>query len=299
MNKTNINYPHPVLSSANEDYINSSFELVINGDPCVEGDDVVIDISYELICDGLQNYISARKAQVVVYLDSSVSEYRKMQAFPFDNNQMKIRINKNDINRMLTVKGYILAAEPTTMFPLPEHNKKIFGAFPFNLRKGDILGLATHFYNIPLDSYDPLVDRPSIFAIRKQNERPKEEVSADYSGGKITIWLNEDTHNKFEKLYSAPETRGFLSSFFATPVLVDVLHYIKNMSEEDRSLCENKKWYQVISHRLKELKIDLLAEESMTKVANLVLPHVFPSSIEAMTNVFTATVLKGGERNEA
>ena len=61
---------------------------------------------------------------------------------------------------------------------------------------------------------------------------------------------------------------------------------------------ENKKWYQVIDHRLNELKIDLSNEVSMTKVANLVLPHIFPSSIESMTNVFAAAVLKGGERNE-
>lgn len=299
MNKTNINYPHPVLSSTNEDYINSSFDIVINGDPFVDGDDAVIDISYELICDGLREFIAAKKAMVAVYLDSSVAEYRKMQAFPFDENQMQIHINKNDINRTLTVKGYIVAAEPTYSFSLPEHNKEVFGTVPFNLRKGDILGLATHSYNIPLDSYDPLADRPSIFAIRKQTERPKEEVSADYSGAKITIWLNEDTHKKYETLYKAPETRGFLSSFFAAPVLVDVLYYIKNMSDEERSLNENKKWYQVIDHRLNELKIDLSTEVSMTKVANLVLPHIFSSSIESMTNVFAAAVLKGGERNEA
>lgn len=299
MNKTNINYPHPVLSSTNEDYLNSSFDIIINGDPFVEGDDAVIDIAYELVCDGLKEFISLKNAMVAVYLDSSVAEYRKMQAFPFDKTQMQIHINKNDINRSLQIKGYIVAAKATNSFSLPEHNKEIFGTVPFTLRKGDILGLATHSYNIPLDSYDPLADRPSIFAIRKQTERPKEEISADYSGAKITIWLNEDTHKKYETLYKAPETRGFLSSFFAAPVLVDVLYFMKNMSEEERLVNETKKWYQVIDHRLNELKINLAAEVSMTKVANLVLPHIFSSSIESMIDVFAAAVLKGGERNEA
>lgn len=299
MNKTNINYPHPVLSSTNEDYLNSSFDIIINGDPFVEGDDVVIDIAYELVCDGLKEFISLKNAMVAVYLDSSVAEYRRMQEFAFDKTQMQIHINKNDINRSLQIKGYIVAAKATNSFSLPEHNKEIFGTVPFTLRKGDILALATHSYNIPLDSYDPLADRPSIFAIRKQTERPKEEISADYSGAKITIWLNEETHKKYETLYKAPETRGFLSSFFAAPVLVDVLYFMKNMSEEERLVNETKKWYQVIDHRLNELKINLTAEVSMTKVANLVLPHIFSSSIESMTNVFAAAVLKGGERNEA
>ena len=254
MNKSNINYPHPVLSIANDDYV------------------------------------------VVVFMDSVVAEYRHMESFPADKTTMRVTINRGDINRVLQIKGFIIASEEITQFTLPEHNKEHF-RFPIAIRKGDILGIATHSFNVPLESYDPLADRPSIFSIRKQSENPKEEVSADFSESKIIIWLNEETHQKYRTLYQAPDARGVLSAFFAAPVLVDALYYIKNMSEDERLIYEDKKWFQVINHRLKELKIDLEMEGSMTKVANMILPRIFSSSVESLTQLCNE-LLKGGERNE-
>lgn len=297
MNKTNINYPHPVLSSANEDYIESSFDIMLVEEPCIEGNNAVINIAYSLVCSGLSNLIASGDAQVVIYMDSTVAEFRQMKAFDNDKTEMKIEINRNDVNRSLQVKGYIIAAKPIKSFSLQEHNKAFFGTVPFSLRKGDIMGLATHSFNIPLESYDPLADRPSIFSIRKQTQRPKEEVSSDFSGQKITIWLNEETHNKYRTLYVAPDTRGVLSAFFAAPVLVDALYFMKNMSEEERIEYESKKWYQVINHRLQELKLDINSEVSMTKIANLILPRIFSSSVEALTQLCEA-LLKGGEKDE-
>ena len=100
--------------------------------------------------------------------------------------------------------------------------------------------------------------------------------------------MNADSYDKYQKLYEAPDVRGVLASFYAAPVLVDVLNYIKNMSEEERITASEKKWYQVIQFRLKELNIDLESEISLTKVANQILPHVFTSSVESLTQLCKA-----------
>lgn len=84
---------------------------------------------------------------------------------------------------------------------------------------------------------------------------------------------------------------------FATPVLVDALYFIKNMTDEERMDYESKKWYQVINHRLQELKINISSEVSMTKIANLILPRIFSSSVEELTSLCDA-LLKGGEKDE-
>lgn len=297
MKITNINYPHPVLDASNSDYIGSSFDISLETDPTVTNSSILIDVSYSLECEGLRELIESGKAEVAIYLDCSVAEFRRIDTFSSSNTRMQIQINKSDVNRSIQLKGYIIAHNSIPSFVLPEHNKEIFASVPFSVRKGDILAIAMHSYNIPLDSYDPLADRPSIFAIRKQTERPKEEISADFSGQKITIWLNAETHEKYSKLYEAPETRGFLSSFLAAPILVDVLYFIKNMSEEDKVDYETKKWYQVIEKRLNDLRIDLGAEDSMAKIANLILPRLFSTSIDSMMVVFKA-LLKGGDSDE-
>lgn len=289
MNRTNINYPHPVLSSLNKDYIDSSFDISIVDDAIEEDENkATIKVNYALNCPGLQEMIADGRAKVVIYLESVIAEFRRMFEFASDKNELVIEIKKVELNRMLLLRGYIIANENIDSFALDEHNKKIFGRVPFTLRFGDIIGIATHHYNIPLNSYDPLADRPSIFRIRKQTTRPNEEVSADFSQDKIVIFLNADSYDKYQKLYEAPDVRGVLASFYAAPVLVDVLNYIKNMSEEERITASEKKWYQVIQFRLKELNIDLESEISLTKVANQILPHVFTSSVESLTQLCKA-----------
>lgn len=299
MKKTNVNYPHPVLSASNEDYLNSSFDIAFLNDPQIEGDTITLSMEYALSCPSLENYVSTGGAKIVVYIESPVAEYREMFSFDTTENARIITINKNDVNRKLEIKGYLIATKSLTPFKLPEHNKELVGEIPFNIRPGDILAVSEHFFNIPIEMYDPLADRPSIFSIRQQFDHPNEEVMVDFlSDQKIKILLNTDTYEKYRKLYEAPEVRTILASFFAAPVLVDVLGYMKNANDEDLEALQDKKWFAVINSRLLALNINLKNEESMTRVANQVLPHVFKMSVESFGQLFDALIPAGGENNE-
>lgn len=289
MKKTNINYPHPVLSGANEDYVNCGFDISLIDDPTINGDVAIINLSYSLICDGLKKLIDMDCASVTLYLESVASEYRNIFRFDIDKTTISITINKNYLSNNLQIRGYIVANTEMRAFSLPEHNKEVLGDIPYEVRPGDILAISEHFFSIPLDTYDPLADRPSIFSIRRQpDEGSQKEISVDFlSHPKITIYLGKELFEVYRKLYDAPEARMFLASFFATPVLVDVLSFIKNASEDEKESLTNLKWYQVLQARLKELKIELSEEISLTYVANSVLPHVFKSNIEQFTKVFS------------
>ena len=81
-------------------------------------------------------------------------------------------------------------------------------------------------------------------------------------------------------------------------VLADVLSHLKNATDEDLDSVSDKKWFSVIQARLNALKIDLKKEDSMTKVANQVLPHIFKTSLDSMKQVFDALIPHGGETNE-
>ena len=78
----------------------------------------------------------------------------------------------------------------------------------------------------------------------------------------------------------------FLATLFAAPVLVDVLSYIKHADQDAIDSISHLKWYQVLTSRLIELKIDLSKEDSMTKIANVILPHIFKTNIEQFKIVF-------------
>lgn len=299
MKKTNINYPHPVLSASNEDYIDCFFDLGIINEPQIEGNTITLSVSYELSCTSLEKLIASGDACAVVYVESVVAEYRKIFRFSPQNNELTILIDKNLVNQKIDVRGNIIALKPLSPFKFPEHNKELLGDVPFDINPGEILAISEHFYSIPVDTYDPLADRPSIFSIRQQNDNPNEDISVDiFSDHKIRILLNKETYEKYRKLYEAPEVRTVLASLFAVPVLVDVLSYVRNASAEDLESISNRKWYTVICSRLSALNIDLHAESSMTKVANLVLPHVFKTSVESFTQVFDALLPSGRINNE-
>lgn len=296
MKKSNINYPHPVLSAANEDYLNCTFDVVFDNDPVIQGELAVIELSYNLECDGLSKMITNGDAKVVLYLESVESEYRKIFVFKPDSTSMIVKENKNLFGKNLQVRCYITAAKDISPFSLPEHNKELFGLIPFNVKRGDVLAISENLYNIPLENYDPLLDRPSIFSVRRQTENPKEEIMVDFvTHDKITIFLNNEIFEKYDELYRASEIRMFLASLFAAPVLVDVLSYIKHADQDMLDSVLDKKWYQVLKSRLSELDIDLAKEDSMTKVANMVVPHIFKQNIEQFKVVFKNSLPMSGD----
>lgn len=298
MRKTNINYPHPVLSASNDDYLNSSFDLMFEQEPTVEGMSLRVDLKYELNCDGLSSLIENEDAYVVIYFECSQSEFRHIEKFKKNERVKTFNINKNELGNVLDVKCYIIAQKDIQFFKLEEHNQSLFGDFPFNIKRGDILAITESYYRIPIENYDPLADRPSIFSIRKQTDHPNEEISVDFlSHPKITIFLNEETFAKYEEIHKAPETRGILASLFAIPVLVDVLSYMKNATDDEIDNISQNKWYQVLTTRLTELKIDLQHSDSMTQIANSIIPHVFKSNLDQFKKVFENIIgSDGGEQ---
>lgn len=297
MRKTNVNYPHPLLNGANEDYINSSFDIVLSQEPSIEGDIATIVVEYDLDCAGLKQLLLKEFAKVVVYLESVEAGYRKIEIFDIDKTKKTISINKNFLNNMVQIRGYITAAKDIFPFKLNEHNKDLFGDVPFKIRKGDILAISNNFFNIPLRNYDPLVDKPSIFSIRRQIDRPNEEIRVDFlENEKITIFLNNETYKKYETLKDDKKMRTLLATFFAVPVLVDVLCYLKNATDDELETISQKKWYQVINSKMLAFDISLNEETSMSRVANIILPHIFATYIDDLTGAFEEQLgISGGE----
>lgn len=290
MKKTNINYPYPVLSAANDDYINCSFNIGFLQEPFMQGSEAVIEMSYALNCDGLNKMIQGGNAKVVLYLESVETEYRKI--FEFDNETQKCLVteNKSMLSKNLQARGYIVSKCNNKCFRMAEHNTDLFGDIPFSIRCGDILAISKDFYNIPIKDYDPLAERKSIFSIRRQTSQPTEEILINLRNPKITILLNDELYEQYNRLNEAPETRTILASLFAIPALVDVLSVVKNAGTDDLEEYANYKWYDVLNSRLKELKIELQNEESMIRVANLVIPHFFKQGVDKFEYLFNESI---------
>jgi hypothetical protein len=289
MKRTNVNYPYPVLNSSNEDYIDCSFNIISQDEIIINGDNLEFSVEYELASNGLKELIDNEKAKVVLYCESVEAEYRKIKYYEQGSTCIKLSIDKNDLSKNLEIRGYIIATSNIYPFRLDEHNHDLFGGVPFKIGNGDILAISNDFIQVPIKYYDPLANRPSIFSIRR-GTNPDQEIAIDVSTDKITILLYDDIYNSYFDCNQEPKIKTIISSMFATSVLVDVLSFIKHCSADDLEDIKDKKWYQVISSRLETLEINIASEDYMTKVANLVLPHVYKSFVDSVKNTFEGLI---------
>ena len=284
MKKVSLNYPYPVLNDSNEDFIDCLFNITL-GEANTIGNSFALPFSYTLVCPSIEKRIQSGKAKVVLYIESSETQYRRTESFESSEKTVNITIGKSVLGNEIRIKGFVVSLEEIFPYMPEERNIELFGDVPFRVGKNEYLAISNDKYTIPVETYDPLADRPSIFSIRKSNS--DEEIEIDYSQNKITIYINEELHALYKKYYEAPENRVILASFFATPALEDVLSMMKMSSPEDLEIEYGKlKWYQVIKSKLAEKKIDLSKEDSLVKISNMLLPHVFRSNVEEFGNMY-------------
>ena len=285
MRKISYNYPHPVLNDSNDDFDeNCSFNIDLEN-AYVYGEEFVLPFSYMLVCPSIENMIRNGDAVVVIQFESTETSFRDVVRFGATEKTVEYRIPRSSLGSETTVKGFVVSLKDVYPYQPPERNIDVFENIPFRIHKNDILAISNDKLSVPVETYDPLADRPSIFSIRKTDR--DEEIEIDYRQQKITIWINKELHNVYSKYYKAPENRVLLSSFFAVPALEDVISMLKTYSKLERDQEFGKyKWYQVIKSRLSAEKIDLDKEDSIIKIADRLLPHVFKSNVEEFGNMY-------------
>ena len=291
MKKTNIGFPYPVLSSDNNDYIDSSFSIEGMMEPEIDNGTIRIPLKYYLNSNGLVGMVKDRKAQVIIYCESPNSSFRKIERYDFNTDDIVLEIAASDLSQLLKIKGMIISNDFYDDFCFEEHNKELFGNFKFKINKGDILAIS-NLFEVELDSVDPLANKPSVFSIRP-DDNAKDAIRVDYQDVKIDIFLQREIYDQYQELRDEPALRTVLASYFVLPALVEVLCFIKNGVSDDDEDIKSKPWYISIANRLKTLKIDLKDQVSMTTVANKILTDIVQETMNGLKHI-KENVLTGG-----
>lgn len=285
MRKVSYNYPYPVLNDSNDDFSESCSFNIDLGSAYVYGEEFVLPFSYSLVCPSIEDMIRNGEAEAVIQLESPETSFRDVVRFGPSEKIMEYRTSRSNLGSETSAKGFVVSLKDIYLYQPPERNVEMFENVPFRIHRNDILAISNDKLSIPVESYDPLADRPSIFSIRKTDR--EEEIEIDYRQPKITIWINKELYNTYSEYYKAPENRVLLSSFFAVPALEDVISMLKMYSRQDRDQEFGKyKWYQVIKSRLSAENLDIDKEDSIIKIANRLLPHVFKSNVEEFGNMY-------------
>ena len=146
-----MQYPHPVLSEANKDFINSSFQTELMSLDEKDRDNLALKIKYNLICNGLKNLIDLGDALVIARITCKRTSYRDYLILDKEEGTI-LKIPKRKISDDVEIEPWILAANKIDNYQLEEFNRDYFSGLKFQIQKGTILATAPG-YKIRLDSF--------------------------------------------------------------------------------------------------------------------------------------------------
>ena len=195
-----LQYPHPVLSDVNKDFVNSIFQTELVSLDEKDRDNLIFKMKYNLQCKGLEELIKLNDAEVIVRITCKRTSYREYKTLDKEKESV-LRIPKKNVSDEIEIEPWILASKDIGNYKLNEFNSNYFAGLKFQIKKGNILATAPG-YKIRLDSFVEKALKGIVNIVPAEIESLKvaypknncEEVSiSDY----ITIFLPNEECNKY------------------------------------------------------------------------------------------------------
>ena len=287
MQKTNFDFPHPVLFEGNDDYINSAFSITTE-DVSEDGQDFLLLITYTLTSKGLSELVSKNKAAVVVKIESSFASFRRIEIFDCDKTQKEISIKRNLVAKDLVITAQIVANEKINNFLLEEHNKDYF-AVPYTIEFGEVLAYEPG-HKLYLDASELERSVSSIITIA-ENDFSKDFIIVDLNDDhKIKVFLDKDSYGAYWNLRAKQELKKYVAGVVVMPALNEAIDKIKSnlLDGESDQLLADKTWHRVIKKKIieKGIEEDDIPMESTVKLSNLLLGNIINSSLLSLDETF-------------
>jgi len=290
-NKT-TEYPRPVLNEYLRDFVESRFEIC---DPIIEetSSHLILHLSYELVCPGLEKLIADGYAKVLVRITCNRTFYREVMDLK-PGETAEVKIEKRKVTESLYIQGIIVSTQSFSNYKLEEFNKRYFGNVPFNIRKGDVLAnepgldiklntiLEKNAAGIVQIGVDPTISSMKVTYGSLEETDPK---LTNY----IVVWLPDKEYALYSSLTNKRHLKfgieRFLHASLFLPAVVEAISLLKREEELDESEVEvhyiGTIWANSILDALKKNGVEELLSTTKTDVelANLILGDVVSDAL--------------------
>jgi len=258
-------FPHPVLTSFGEDYVEGKF--TVNLDVNISSNRYTLEGEIEVECSDIENLISSGKAEYGIHVECPLTCFRLFEKSSDTLIDFSIQNDKLDGN--VEVSTFIYATQEINHYSSKLFND-IFEDYSFTLEPGDIIAVGRQFDFEAEKNLDPIGKTPSIFSVQP-NEREENPPTLDVetNSEKIIIYLDEDSFENYNYLKENQFLPHVFASFLAVPVLTEIFQDIKDNEESAKTNYRSRRWYRVLTERLKELGMDLEEGYEIDKPASL------------------------------
>lgn len=242
-------YPHPVLTNYSNDFIDSEFTVDVKQEKV--GEALSIHFKVNLNNEQLKEMIKKQLATLVFHVENPITCYRKI--FKSWEEELSIKIPYEKLNERISVCTFIVSNTDISIYSNKNFNPD-YENISFDVKKGNILGIAPQI-KIHIDKErDQLKKIPSIFSIIKIDDPDLKTMKIEIASERIKLFLGKVVFEKYQQLSMNVNYLPILHLGLVFPALVYALDAIQYDGIEDY---EEQRWFRSIKKNMTRNGVDL------------------------------------------
>lgn len=288
-------YPYPVLTYYSDDYVDSSFDTII--DPTKDGYNIRINFLADMNNSELNYYISTGKALYVYHLECAQTGFRTV--IKTSNNEAIHIIPDKHLNGRLQICPFIVAMEDIPNYINASFNEDYRG-FKFNIETGCVMAVGKQV-NIDIEKErNDFANTPSVFSIIKNADETALGMVVDMDQKKIVIKVPENDYYNYKSVKDEPTVQPILNSLVVIPALIYVLEELSRREANERFEYGNYGWYKAIKRALiNKFNCDIESEQfsslNMLEIAQKLVNAPLSDALQALSSGYGSV---GGDEDE-
>lgn len=249
-------YPYPILTSFNDDYIDSYFDVEYHlKEIGMESKKIIAN--FILRNDKIEEFIKEDKARIILHLECPITSYRTIIECPREDREVSFFINNKLMKESLELTSLIVANKEISRYENDSINKDIYGINyqVKNLEKGSLLGASiTQIIELTSDKDD--FER--ISSIINVGIYKDDYMSVDIDQDIILVKLPENLYKQYNKFSNNNFSDGKLSDIIMSATILPSLIYVLDMmGSEEHQVDSELIWFKVIRDKLLTKNIEI------------------------------------------
>lgn len=248
---SNYMYPYPILTSFNDDYKDSYFDVEYHlKEIGMESKKIIAN--FILKNDKIEQFIKEDKARIILHLECPITSYRTIIECPREGKEVSFFVNNKLMKDSLELTSLIVANKEISRYENDSINKDIYGkSYQINnLEKGSLLGASiTQIIKLTSDKDD--FER--ISSIINVGIYKDDYMSVDTDQDIILVKLPEKLYKQYNKF-----SDGKLSDIIMSATILPSLIYVLDiMGSEEHQIDSELIWFKVIRDKLLTKNIEI------------------------------------------
>lgn len=271
-------YPHPVLWDITDDYIESSFDCIMEQKRDVKK--FVISFKFELVNEELKMLVENGMAEYLVHVEAPLSSHRIVKTS--SSSEFGVILKDEHIIGRVNLCPFLIAKKDIKEYTNKNFNSDYEGV-KFNICKGSILAIGTQQYFKVEKDEEELANLPSIFTIYKKEVAEDMPMEIEVNENKIRIGLNIEDYSNY--YLNVQNKTSVVNSFIIFPALIYAFERLKESFEE----YGDYRWVQALIKMFGKdgikLNQDLVSNTPSIELAQKVMNMPVSKSLEELKEI--------------